>query len=153
MPITECGFSSAPSGTSPRQLLIHFGPTLAVDIGFDPQHQYPGNPQLPHSAATQVPALVDTGATESCIDAALAHQLQLPKVDEQQVSGVGGVHKVDMFLAHIAVPALQFVQYGLFAGVSLHAGGQAHQALIGRTFLQDVMLIYDGRTGYVQMAK
>ena len=43
------------------------------------------------------------------------------------------------------VPALSFFQYGIFHGVSLTEGEQPHRALIGRSFLQDMMLIYDGR--------
>jgi hypothetical protein len=39
--------------------------------------------------------------------------------------------------------------YGLFAGVNLAAGGQPHQALIGRTFLRHFTMIYEGRTGTV----
>jgi hypothetical protein len=44
------------------------------------------------------------------------------------------------------------VTYGRFLGVNLLAGGQQHRALIGRSFLVDKILIYDGRTGQVQIA-
>ena len=42
--------------------------------------------------------------------------------------------------------------YGAFAGVHLTAGGQVHTALIGRTFLQDFTLTYEGQTGRVSIA-
>jgi len=39
--------------------------------------------------------------------------------------------------------------HGAFAGVDLKAGGQVHNALIGRTFLQHFTMIYEGRMGTV----
>jgi hypothetical protein len=39
----------------------------------------------------------------------------------------------------------------LFAGVGLKAGGQPHHALIGRSFLQNFRLEYEGQTGSVKL--
>lgn len=103
-------------------------------------------------AETKLWALVDTGATESCIDADLAAKLQLPIVDRRRVAGVSGIKDVDMHLAHIHVPGLAFTLYGAFAGVNLVAGGQMHCALIGRTFLRHCKMIYDGLTGDVTIS-
>jgi hypothetical protein len=85
----------------------------------------------------------------SCIDSGLAMRLNLPIVDRQAVVGVGGRHDVNMHLAQIRVPTLNFTIYGTFAGVDLIAGGQQHVALIGRTFLLHFALFYHGRTGTV----
>jgi hypothetical protein len=98
-----------------------------------------------------VHALVDTGATTSCIDSGLAMQLNLPIIDRQRVSGVSGIHEVNMHLGHVLVPSLGRFISGSFAGVDLVAGGQPHVALIGRTFLQYFTLFYDGRTGSVSI--
>jgi gag-polyprotein putative aspartyl protease len=130
-------------------LLVLHGPTLGVQIGFDPAYN-PQTPTRPPALPQNlIVALVDTGATESCIDTGLAMSLNLPVVDRRTVGGVGGAHDVNMHLAHIHIPALTFTIHGLFAGVSLQAGGQHHQALIGRTFLQGFTMIYEGRTGTV----
>ncbi len=152
MPIADCGFPGTDQ-MSGAAALIQYGPTLWVDIGFDPEYKYDENSASPRSEITQVPALVDTGATISCIDDALAQSLNLPLVDRQMSSGIGGKHELNVYLAHIVVPALSFFQYGIFHGVSLTEGEQPHRALIGRTFLQGMMLIYDGRTGSVQIAR
>ena len=152
MPIADCGFVDTDKMLGSTSLL-QFGPTLWVDIGFDPEYSYGQEGPLPQSSITQVPALVDTGATMSCIDDAVAQSLSLPLVDRQTLSGVGGKHELNVYLAHIVVPTLDFFQYGLFHGVSLTEGEQPHRALIGRTFLQNMMLIYDGRTGRVQIAR
>jgi predicted aspartyl protease len=122
---------------------------MPVDIGFDPNWLSAINAPPPIPALRGVHALVDTGATESCIDDAVAQQLQLPIIDRRQVSGVGGLHEVNMYLAQIHIPPLKWTIYGEFAGVNLLSGGQQHVALIGRTFLHNFTMIYQGGSGSV----
>jgi predicted aspartyl protease len=146
---TNCGFSDTPQ-TSGRDLLAALGPTLLVDIGFDPNFDPRNNPiQIPVPGIRDVQALVDTGATESCIDSLLAAQLKLPVVDRRRIAGVGGAQEVNVHLAQVRVPSLDQTIYGAFAAVHLAAGGQAHLALLGRTFLQHFTMTYEGRTGTV----
>ena|ERR1700733_8644936 len=152
MPRTKCGFDSTPQGASGQELLVTWGPTLFVDVGFDPAF-------IPNPLAMPVPtpgmrginALVDTGAQECCIDSLLASQLGLPIVDRRQISGVHGSHIASVHLAQVFVPSLAFVVYGAFVGVDLAAGGQAHSVLIGRTFLQFFTMVYEGRNGTVTL--
>jgi hypothetical protein len=150
MATTRCGFDNSPVAHGRDQLVL-WGPTLYVLIGFDAQHD-PAMGGVPLLPQPPLPALVDTGATQSCIDDALATRLNLPIVDRQRVSGVGGHHEVNMYLAQVHVPLLNFVINGSFAGVNLVGGGQAHHALIGRTFLQSFTMIYEGRTGTVTLS-
>ncbi|MXY32974.1 MAG: hypothetical protein F4Y60_02555 [Boseongicola sp. SB0664_bin_43] len=149
MASVSAGFRNINDEYSP-DLLVRYGPTLAVQIGFDSEFQ-PGtsSPSLPNET---YPALVDTGATESCIDSALAVDLDLPVVDRQTVSGVHGPNAVNFHLAQIYIPDLHHTVYGLFAGVHLTAGGQPHRALMGRTFLSKVILTYEGITGSVTIS-
>ena len=148
MPLSECGFNDK-GGISGKLLLEQHGPTTFVDIGFDPKYVAG---QAPQSTTQQIPALIDTGAIQSCIDDALALKLTLPLVDRQWISGVGGKHQVSMYMAQVHVPQLNFTQFGQFAGVALAAGGQHHQVLLGRTFLRDLIMIYDGIRGQVTVA-
>jgi hypothetical protein len=126
MPQTRCGFTTE-NGILGHQALVTHGPTLYVDIGFDPQYKPGTIPQLP---ASQLQALVDTGATECCIDRSIVQHLALPIVDRRPVSGIGGKHEVDVCLAQIRIPTLDYTIYGAFACVDLIAGGQRHVALI-----------------------
>jgi hypothetical protein len=89
-------------------------------------------------------ALVDTGATESC--------LNLPIVDRRRVSGTHGAGEVNVNLAQVLIPHLVLTIYGPFCGADLVAGGQAHHALIGQTFLQHFTMTYEGRTGTVTLS-
>ena len=152
MPTTRCGFDSTLGGAPGAQKLTSYGPTLSVNIGFDPNYRPPSSTP-PRPGITGVAALVDTGAGESCIDSILAAQLNLPIVDRRQIAGVHGAEKVNMHLAQIHVPSLNFTIYGAFAGVHLKTGGQIHQALIGRTFLQNFTMVYEGLTGTVTISK
>jgi hypothetical protein len=152
MPKARCGFDGQPNGPSGQDLLTTWGPTLLVDIGFDPTYKPGPGSKRPVAGITGVDALVDTGAGESCIDSLLAAQLKLPIVDRRKVSGAHGSQEVNMHLAQVWVPSLNFIVYGAFAGVHLAAGGQPHKALIGRTFLQNFTMVYEGRTGTVTLS-
>lgn len=150
LPTTNCGFRDGQEGSA-QALLVQFGPTLAVQIGFDPDYS-PGGVYLPKLPDTLWPALVDTGAMLSCIDSSLANLLRLPIVDRIPLSGVGGKEEFNIHLAQIYVPSLQFTTYGEFAGVHLTSGGQRHYALIGRSFLKDFNMMYNGKTGAVTLS-
>lgn len=131
-------------------MLVSHGPSLTVDIGFD-GHFRPVPGAIPKPTAQGIWALVDTGATDSCIDGKLALELGLPIIDRRPIAGVGGLTEVHYHLAQIHVPSLPFTIYGHFAAVDLAAGGQQHRALIGRTFLQHFTMIYTGSTGEVEI--
>jgi predicted aspartyl protease len=148
MHMAKCGFNDVEGGASGQLLLTAFGPTLLVDIGFDPNFVQTSG-IVPTAGITGIQALVDTGAGESCIDNLLAAQLNLPIVDRRHVSGSSGKHEVNVYLARVHVPILPFTIWGAFAGVELKAGGQMHSALIGRTFLQNFKMEYNGLTGDV----
>lgn len=146
---TNCGFADS-QYASGADLLAAYGPTLLVDIGFDPAHDPITNPSgTPMAGIKGVQALVDSGATESCIDSLLAAQLNLPLVNRRPVSGVHGEKEVNVYLAQVYIPSLKAVINGYFCGVDLKAGGQMHSALIGRTFLRHFHMIYEGDTGKV----
>lgn len=159
MAIVECGFPAGLTGLSAADALVQQGPTILVDIGFDPTLFGQNLPQVlgataPLAAipAVQVPALLDTGATESSIDEQLAQQLQLPLIDRQTRVGISGPVVLNVYLAHLLIPNVGG-QYGRFTGVHLQAGGQPQRALIGRTLLKDMLVVYDGRAGRVSLAR
>jgi len=152
MPDVSCGFDDIPGGATGASLLVGYGPTLLVDIGFDADFK-PKAGHVPVPGMKGIRALVDTGATQSCIDSLLASQLNLPIVDKQAVGGVHGRLEVNMHLAQVHIPALGFTIWGMFAGVHLAAGGQHHKALLGRTFLRNCSMTFDGITGKVTISR
>lgn len=150
MPETKFGFNDTPQ-VSGSSLLAQFGPTLKVNIGFDSKFR-PDTKAMPVAEISDIDALVDTGAAECCIDNLLAASLKLPIMDRRQILGIGGKHMTNTYLAQIHVPSLNFTIYGAFAGVALRAGGQKHDALMGRTFLQLFTMVYEGKIGKVTLS-
>ena len=138
----DCGYENA-------SLLTRHGPSLLVQIGFDLNYRQGLKPLLPSPGYH---ALIDTGAVECCIDTTVARSLGLPVVDTGDIAVVHGSGQVNIHLAQIYVPSLNFTTSGRFAGVHLHASGQPYGALLGRSFLRDFKLEYNGRTGAVAIS-
>ena len=150
MPTVSVGFDDGEGNPSPDEL-AQYGPTLYVQIGFDPSYD-PSHADHPNLPGTLYPVLVDTGAMTSCIDSDLAMSLGLPIVDREVIVGVHGPSVVNVHLAQIYVPDLEFIVSGRFSGVHLTAGGQRHFALLGRTFLRNFTMTYEGRAGIVTIS-
>lgn len=82
------------------------GPMLRVRIGFDPDYFLGKNPS-PSLPPTDLPALVDTGATYSAIDSALGTYLGLPRVGTTRVSGAHGSGELPLYAAQVYVIDLE----------------------------------------------
>lgn len=149
-PAAECGFEDA-DGLAGSEILAAIGPTLPVYVGFDARFGE-GLAREPDLPAERLAALVDTGASNSCIDAELADRLQLPIVNQETIGGVGGVMAANVYWAQIHIPELNTSITGPFAGVHLAAGQQPHRVLIGRDFLRYFTMVYAGRTGSVKIS-
>ncbi len=89
-PQVDCGFKE-------QNDLVRYGPTLGVRIGFD-WNYFPHQSVPPNLPEKILPALVDTGATYSCIDSDLANVLQLPFAGQKTVYGVNGKEKFNSYL-------------------------------------------------------
>ena len=148
MPTASCGFGDY-ADTPGRDRLERYGPTLSVEIGFDHLFHPDSANRRPDIPTDSRSALVDTGADVSCIDSALVAELGLPLFTQGKVSGVGGVSTVQYHLAQIYIPSLRYIIYGAFAAVHISSDEQPHQALIGRDFLKNFRMTYEGRTGAV----
>lgn len=123
-----------------KEGLTALGPTLWVRIGLA-------------NLAGPFLALVDTGASVSCIDKGVALQLKLPQIDRWNMAGIEGPYQAAVHLGIVHIPALNWQIYGGFPAVNLVAGGQPHHALIGRDFLQHFTMTYEGSTGKVELLR
>ena len=150
MPLADAGFRDA-DGRPDAESLLAYGPTLNVSVSHYTSEDAPTNLATQQDPVNTV-ALVDTGATQSCIDIQLAQDLGLPVIDTVKLSGSDGTKTHPVYLAAVSIPSLEFYQYGSFAGVALADGGQPHRALLGRTFLGSVIMIYDGVRAQVTLA-
>ena len=152
MLITDCGFRDDPYFSGAGKL-VQNGPALLVNIGLDPEYKYAESEPTFNSGIIQVPALIDTGASFSAIDEDIAQSLGLPLVDRRVFYLLNGKRELNAYLAHMVVPALSWFQHGIFYGLCFAEMDRDYGAVLGRTFLRDMMLVYDGRTGSVRIAR
>ena len=150
MPSAQAGFKRGLGGEGPADLLVRIGPTIQVDIGLKSRSPAGQTPDLPEK---RVKALIDTGAGGDCIDDDLAKRLRLPIHDEGEISGVGGRHRAFIYTARIYVPKLDKLLFQPFTGVKLYEGEQWHRVILGRSFLRNYRLAYDGLSGQVEIVE
>lgn len=146
--MVNVGFKKGVNGLTPADLLVQLGPTLLVDVGLKSQSTPGEAPDLP---AKQIKALIDTGAGGDCIDDEFARSLGLPRTDQGEISGVGGKHFAYIYTARIYVPSLDRLLFQPFAGVKLREGEQWHSVILGRTFLRNFVMRYEGSAGEVHL--
>ncbi len=91
-------------------------------------------------------ALIDTGATSTCVDEHSAKQAGLAIVDRGSISSAShSNHQVPIFAGEIELPSLGTIRIHRAFGVQLAVQGLI--ALIGRDALRRAILIYSGLDG------
>ena len=134
--------------------LLRNGPTLPVHIGFHPTYRL-GSSAIDADVLSALfepcSALIDTGASVSCIDDDLARKLELPAVAVRTIAGVTGAATYFEYSAQIFVPELSKLVYGEVVGVNLAEIDRAYRVLLGRDFLQYCRMVYDGIAGEVSL--
>lgn len=153
MPIFKISFDLAKDEEGnvfgePSDQLASFGPTIPILVGVPQGQPADGHPKA--QPVTQVQALIDTGASVSCIDNDFAESLGLPAVDVQNLNGVAGSAPHTVYLGHLFVPQLNIA---MSAGRLFGVGLKTHQVIVGRDFLHDAIMIYDGMSGEVTITR
>lgn len=148
MPSLQAGFKVGKDKETPADLLLRLGPTLLVDIGMKSRSAPSEPPDLPMK---NVKALIDTGAGGDCIDDDLARALGLQISDEGEISGIGGRHTAFIYTARLYIPSANKLLFQQFTGVKLQQGDQWQRVILGRSFLRQYRMIYDGADGSVSL--
>ena len=150
MRTVPAGFKAGAGAETAADLLAKLGPTVRVDIGLRSRAPPGERPDLP---AKRIRALIDTGAGADCIDEKLAERLRLPITGKTEISGIGGRHDAFIYTARLYVPELDRLVFQSFTGVKLEEGDQRHSVILGRTFMRPYRMIYDGRSGQVDISE
>ncbi len=97
-------------------------------------------------------AMIDTGASATCIDDALAQRLGVPAIDVVQVSSAShAATSQNVYPVQIEVVGANIrVDVPRAIGAALEPQGIV--ALIGRDFLQHCTLFYNGITGEITLS-
>lgn len=94
--------------------------------------------------------LIDTGASDVCIDYRIAQQLGLRQIDQQDVGIVGATVPAAIYSGVLAVPDLSFSdRLPLYA---LKVRRPTHEVLLGRSFLRSFIVTFNGPLGTFHFA-
>ena len=160
MPVLNVQYSGQgkqPDGSiidlAPSQVLIARGPLIQVSISIE---QHMAEQLLRQGESVPQPvaglALLDTGASSTCIDEALAEQLGISPVDVVHVASASHAAteqnvypvRLEVLGSPITINAPRAIGGPLAA--------QGILALIGRDVLQSCTLFYNGMTGQISLA-
>ena len=140
-----------------RAPLLTGGPVLAVEVQIPSAlalHMTSKNQPLP-TPVTGV-ALIDTGATRSCVDNSVISGLGVQPVNIMNVLTANGKVQQHTYPAKLVFPADKFeVEFADAIGVDLGgqtAHGQSIIALIGRDLLSEWLFVYNGPLGTFSIA-
>ena len=132
----------------PSLALTQRGPIIQVTIGVK---QNMAQQLLSQGVALPQPmsgeALIDTGATSTCIDEAIAQQLNLPVVDVVTIASASHTEtRRNVYPALIEVVGFP-MQFNALRAIGVPLSTQGLQVLIGRDLLQHCTLFYNGMMG------
>ena len=89
--------------------------------------------------------LIDTGASDVCIDYRLAMQLGLKAVNQSTVNVVGGSTLATIYMGRLKVPEIGFDR--IMPLYALKVRHPTPEVLLGRSFLQNYIVTFDGPAG------
>ena len=92
-------------------------------------------------------ALIDTGATSTCVDEVVAKQLNLPVIDVVSIASASHPDaKQNVYPALIEVVGIA-IKFNAFRAIGVPLANQGIHVLIGRDLLQHCVLFYNGMIG------
>ena len=160
MPILHVQFDlqgQTPTGqvvqVAPQAVLQQRGPCVQVVIGlaeaFAQQLLHQGQAVPTPSAGL---ALIDTGASVTCVDDTLAQQLGLPAIDVvQMMSASHAATQQNVYPIEIEIVG-SAIRINVPRAIGAALAAQGIVALIGRDFLQHCTLFYNGITGAITLS-
>jgi len=96
-------------------------------------------------------ALIDTGASVSCIDEQVAAELKLPVVDVGQMTSAShAAHPCNLYPIQILLPA--GIGFAAPRAMGANLAVQGIIAIIGRDILQVCTLFYNGYAGQITLS-
>lgn len=160
MPVyNQVFFQNTPNGAQINpSVLAKVGPILTVEVSTPialAEKLTKENKPLPQPKTGL--ALIDTGATHTCVDDDIISQLGVNPIGRTKIHGSAGAHEVNIFPAHLRFPAIPNFEIDFTAtlGVNIQAqqvNNQSIIALLGRDVLLKCVFVYNGSLGIYTLA-
>lgn len=135
-----------------NQALAQRGPVVSVSLRpLEEQCRAMAERGEAITAAVDGLALIDTGATHTCVDEAAAGRAGLNPIDHATISSAThSAHRVNVFAGEIEVAGLGRNRLPRAMGATLESQGLL--AIIGRDALGSAVFIYNGPSGSFSIA-
>jgi hypothetical protein len=102
-------------------------------------------------------ALIDTGASRTCVDDDVIRKLKINPIGEAKTTTAAGVRQNRLYPAHLNFPtAKMHIEFSSVIGVDLKMqkfNNQAIIALLGRDVLSSMLFVYNGPAGMFTLAR
>ncbi len=137
----------------PSRALVRRGPVVAVSLRpLEAQRRVLAERGEPIPAAVDGLALIDTGASCTCVDQDAAIRAGLNVIDRGTIASAShSAHDVPVFACEIDVAELGQIRHRRAMGVTL--ANQGLLAVIGRDMLASTVVIYNGLTGSLSISR
>ena len=137
---------AAPTG------LARNGPLVPVTLMISDAHRkILGEEGKPVPAVVNGTALIDTGASRTCIDQGAAEEAGLPTIAKAAMASASHAeHEVPVYSAKLVIPQFSDIDVAYAMGANLD--GMGLTALIGRDLLQTAVLVYNGTDGSIALS-
>ena len=138
-------------------VLIASGPLLSVEVSIPSAL---ADIYSRENKSTPTPktgfALIDTGATRSCVDDSVIRQLDVNPIGVATSYTAGGPKEHNLFPAHFRFPAFKMdIDFSSVLGVNLEGQNFNNEpiiALLGRDLLSGFIFVYNGTLGMYTVA-
>lgn len=96
-------------------------------------------------------AMIDTGASSTCIDQRAAERAGLPTIQKAMMASASHAnHEVPVYAAKLVIPQFSAIDVPYALGANLESLNLV--ALIGRDLLQAAVLVYNGTDGSIALS-
>ena len=98
-------------------------------------------------------ALIDTGASNTCIDIAIAQALGLPVIDVTKIASAShSSTECNIYPVRFVVPGVFTMNLDIERAIGVNLQSQGIIALIGRDVLKNCTLYYNGPMGQITLS-
>jgi hypothetical protein len=135
------------------QALAARGPILQVEIHLPtPLAQHYQNVGTPLPQPTVGLAMVDTGASKTCVDGNVIASMAVPPLNQIQIHTPAGLTSQYLYPARLVFPGTPLPSIDFSSVVGSQLSAQGIVALIGRDVLQHFLLVYNGPAGMFSLS-
>lgn len=154
MPIVNISYANIRTRQKDPKALIVIGPEISIDI--EPPSaasNWAQASKVTLRSASNIPALLDTGASITGIDNQILAQLQYPPIGIGNLSTPSGTKQTQMYMVRLIIPSRSHPSFppkvpriiiDNVRVISVTLSNQRQKVLLGRDVLSKMVLVYNG---------